>query len=328
MKVLKCHGSGNDFVLVEEFGIDLDRAALARQMCDRDGPLGADGVLFVDRDSETPAMRIFNADGSEAEMCGNGLRCVGRYLLQAEGAQEITVATMRERIVVHRHEPLHPGVHSVGYRTSAISFDPADLPMRRAQPIVNQPIPELHPTLTFTALAAPNPHLVSFVDHVDPDALVAVGERIKTATGLFPCGTNVSFVEQLSATALFVATFERGVGLTNACGTAMTASCIAAVEHGRLPAATWIDVFNPGGKVQCKVHPDDDGRRSAELAGNATFVYDAEVSIEQGRLGPDTPPQQPRPDEVEAYANLQHDVRSELAQLRAPQTSTNARADR
>jgi diaminopimelate epimerase len=128
----------------------------------------------------------------------------------------------------------------------------------------------------FTALAMPNPHLVSFVDRVDEVELVALGEWCESGPALIPARANVSFVEQRGPADLYVRTFERGVGLTDSCGSAMAASVLAAGLTGRVPFGQEVRVFNKGGLVRGRA----DAARNLTISGNATFLYDASVEVD------------------------------------------------
>jgi diaminopimelate epimerase len=130
----------------------------------------------------------------------------------------------------------------------------------------------------FTAVAMPNPHLVAFVDRVDEAELVALGRWCEAAPALVPQRANVSFVE-VRAGGLFVRTFERGVGLTDSCGSAMAASVFAAADAGHVAFGADVTVFNKGGLVRGRADQDGEGA-VVTIAGNATFLYDASVEVD------------------------------------------------
>ena len=240
-------------------------------------------------------MRFFNTDGSEAEMCGNGVRCVGRYVAEKKGKDDVVIETMRRNIPIRRVGEVFPGVPTFDVAIGEPALDPATLPMRWVgDRLVDAPIPELHPTLRFTALSIPNPHIVAVVDSFEPE-LLELAERANAASSgdpwfaadpvrdIFPRGVNVSFVKILGRDAIFVLTYERGVGVTNSCGTAMSASSFAACLLGHCDSGVPIQVYNKGGMVSCLVDGDDDAVARAaspvHLIGNATNVFTAPVSI-------------------------------------------------
>ena len=300
---IKCHGSGNDFPLIDARWTTLDDeqwGVVARALADRDGAVGGDGLLLLtagDRDHDF-GMRMFNSDGSEAEQCLNGLRCVARAGFERQGLSEATVRCKRSSNAVARAEDLAPGVHTVRELAGPVSLDLAEWPMAigRAEN-VEQPIERLGSARAFTAVAMPNPHLVSFVDRVEEAELVAIGERCEAAPAWLPRRANVSFVEQRGGD-LFVRTFERGVGLTDSCGTAMGASTYAACLTGRVAYDREITVFNKGGLIRASA----DVGGEVTLLGNATWEWagEIEVDLETG-VAHALEVTQRYPDEVEAW---------------------------
>ncbi|NML07886.1 diaminopimelate epimerase [Sphingomonas sp. G-3-2-10] len=275
---VKCHGSGNDFPLIDarDFALsDADWAMVARALADRDGPVGGDGLLLLTRGDEDHAfgMRMFNSDGSEAETCLNGLRCVARAGFEALGLDSARVKLKTSSADVAREAEIAPGVVTV--RTVAAATT------RLADVGLTGPLSGLPSDRSFTPVAIPNPHLVTFVDRIDEAELVALGEWCEAGPALVPGRANVSFVEPRGQD-LYVRTFERGVGLTDSCGSAMASSVFAAGLTGRVPFGAATTVFNKGGLVR--------GSASAEgvvtISGNATFLYDATVEIEDGRALP------------------------------------------
>jgi diaminopimelate epimerase len=269
----KCHGSGNDFPLIDARAIDLDDAdwaRVARALADRNGPVGGDGLLLVGagHDQHAFGMRMFNSDGSEAETCLNGLRCVARAGFEALGVDAARVKLKTSSAEVAREMELAPGVVTVRTIVGPASTELADVGL-------NGPLSELPSDRDFTAVAMPNPHLVAFVEAVDESELVALGEYCEAGPALIPGRANVSFVE-LRGGDLFVRTFERGVGLTNSCGSAMAASVLAAGLTGRVPVDAEVRVFNKGGLVRGRAGAD----RIVTISGNATFLYDADIEID------------------------------------------------
>src|SRR5262245_15745047 len=217
------HGLGNDFVLVDgvrgEAPPALER--IVREVCDRRTGVGADGVLLVGRDERASArMTIWNADGSRAGMCGNGLRCVTRWLLD-EGVvkdERFTIATDSGVLDVARARLSGGGT---GYRTAvgAPSFERGSIPMHgREGPVLDEPFEAAGRSWRLSAMRLGNPHAVVFVDdpaRLDLDLIGPSFERHPS----FPERTNTSFVSVVSRHLLRQRTFERGVGETRACGT-------------------------------------------------------------------------------------------------------------
>lgn len=211
---------------------DSEKAALAEKLCARSHELGgADGILFVGegKPGTIGKMRVFNSDGSEASMCGNGLRTVARYLLEQEQLDEAKVETMKADLIVKKRESLGYDIPTFEVEISPVLFDPESLPFHyEGKQLLDGQIPELDPELHFSALAVPNPHLVSFVDEavLESDKQEKLASYLNSDNPFFPDGVNVSFVRKFSNHQIFVRTFERGVGFTNACGTAMSASSL------------------------------------------------------------------------------------------------------
>ncbi|WP_423606489.1 diaminopimelate epimerase [Sphingomonas sp. MS122] len=302
----KCHGSGNDFALLDARALDLSDAEwgrVARTLCDRRGPVGADGLLLL-RPGEGEAafaQMVVNADGSIPETCLNGLRCTARAGFEALGIEAATVRLKTSDADVAHEAELAPGVYTVRTTVGPASTDPAAAGLRAAAPVVDAPVPGLPNRRNFTAVAMPNPHLIAFVDKIDVAELIALGDWCEAGPELLADRANVSFVE-LRPDGLFVHTYERGIGLTNACGTAMGAAAHAAGLTGRLPFGRWITVHNPGGRVRVRADGPAGGDR-VTIAGNATFEWDGAIEIEPatGEAGELTVTRR-RDDEVAAWA--------------------------
>ena len=291
---IKCHGSGNDFPLIDARAIDLDDAVwagVARALADRRGPVGGDGLLLLTPGDKIHAfgMRMFNSDGSEAETCLNGLRCVARLGFEVLGIDRANVRLKTSSVEVARDAAIAPGVVTIRETAGPAELDVSRWPLLdstgNAGPheIVQTAIAMLPTDRRFTAVAMPNPHLVSFVDHIDEAELVAIGEVCEAAPVWLPNRANVSFVEVRGPAALFVRTFERGVGLTDSCGSAMAASAFAACLTDRTQFGDELAVFNRGGLVRAQAESDG----MVRLSGNATFEWEgsAEVDWERGLAG-------------------------------------------
>ncbi len=287
LNLIKGHGSGNDFILIDEITTGLsftdnERAELARLLCNRNSDLGADGILFAMKsDRADGKMRIFNADGSEASMCGNGLRIVARYVCELFNRNEAVIETMKADLKVKKQVELFPEVPTYQVEISPVHFDLQALPLQLDKPtLLNERIIELTEDLRFTALAVPNPHLITIADtnQLQSDLQKQISEKVNGPNNLFPDGVNVSFVKTFQPGDIFVRTYERGVGFTNACGTAMSASALVTCLLGMNDFEKTIYVYNNGGKVQCVVHQNDD-KYEIDLIGNATYLYKAAISV-------------------------------------------------
>lgn len=282
--IVKCHGSGNDFPLIDARDLALaddQWGAVGRALADRGGPVGGDGLLLLTAGDRGHAfgMRMLNADGSEAETCLNGLRCVARAGFDAVGGDTATVRLMTSSATVARDTPIGDGIYTVRETAGPAALDVAAWPMRVGmQAVIEQPIAALPTARAFTAVAMPNPHLVTFVDSVDEAELLAVGSVCEAAPDWLPNRANISFVE-LRGGDLFVRTFERGVGLTDSCGSAMAASTYAACLTGRIGFGAAVTVFNRGGLVRAMAQSDG----MVTLSGNATWEWAGSVTVDLAR---------------------------------------------
>lgn len=284
--VTLCHGSGNDFPLIDARDLSLadgEWSAIARALADRSGPVGGDGLLLVvdGRGEAAFGQRMFNPDGSEAETCLNGLRCVARAGFEALGIDAATLSLPKSDAEAARVAPIGADVVTIRTRVASVSTDPRDVGLRMdAESVIEAPIPGLPNPRAFTAIAMPNPHLVTFVDAIDERELVALGDWCEAGPELIPGRANVSFVTQGDDRGLFVRTYERGVGLTDSCGSAMGASVHAARLTGRIDAGEEVVVRNRGGLVRANSGETADGGVVVSISGNATFTDRIEVTID------------------------------------------------
>ena len=260
----KYHGLGNDFVVLDrrQSGVDLDSAS-SRQLCDRHFGIGADGVLVILPEAGTAGrMVVHNADGSTAEMCGNGLRCVVKHVAEAQGDRP-TVLSIATGAGVLRSE-----LEWLGSEVERVIVDmgPArlvDAALPHGGPFVRRRIDGVEGT----AVSMGNPHLVLL------DTPRSVAEQLGPVLerhALFPNRTNVEFVEPRPAGGLRVVVWERGVGITLACGTGACASVAAAAIDGRAPFDQWVPVELLGGVLDIKVASD---LSAVQLRGPVRFVF-------------------------------------------------------
>ena len=304
--IVKCHGSGNDFPMIDARGLalgDAEWAIVARALSDRAGPVGGDGILLLGpaRGGADFAMTMRNADGSEAETCLNGLRCVARAGFAATGLSAATVALKISEATAVRAEDLAPGVYTVRERAGPATLDLASWPMHiGAAILVDAPISALSPAQRFTAVRMPNPHLVAFVEAIDEAELARIGALCEAAPDWLPGRANVSFVE-VRGDALFVRTFERGVGLTDSCGSAMGASLYAACLTGRVGYGVDTMILNRGGMIRGHAEAD----AMVTLSGNATYEWAGRVTVDMATgIASDLVVEQRFPDEVAAWDAL------------------------
>ena len=313
LTLLACHGSGNDFLLLDEVSgqnppiPEQSRAQLSRTLCHREQGIGADGILYYQPSTIADRMmRMYNPDGTEAEMCGNGLRCAGRYAIESLQQTSVLIETPQAKLRVEQAEPIIPGIPSYAAEIGPVSLHTASLPMQTTQQHWNdQPIPDLPSNLRFTALSIPNPHIVTFVDHIDEAMVRTIGQTANDIA-VFPQGINLSVVNIMGPNALFVMTYERGVGITQACGTAMSASSYVSVLQKHTQATQPIKVYNNGGMVLCDVHLD---AQQVMLQGNATYTANHTISLDEaGTTITERQTTQTYAAEIQAYAALQAHV--------------------
>jgi diaminopimelate epimerase len=269
---------------VEQDLRDRDIASLSRDVCDREKGIGADGLLLLVKQGDMFGMRMFNPDGSEAEMCGNGIRCVARLAQKYITERNFTLFSGGRLFEISADGELRKDVEAYGVEIP-ITLDGPDFAMlSEGETLREQILPELDAELRFTALNLGNPHIVARCEKIDLAQLESLGEKVKHLPTLFPNGVNVSLFEVLSEEQIFVATYERGAGITLSCGTAMTASTTAAALAGYIPYDRPIEVCNRGGKVVCEAHKREE-KLSTRLSGNATYEYAGTLNDEaDGRI--------------------------------------------
>ncbi len=263
LRFAKYHGLGNDFIVLDRLhGGDRMTAALAAALCDRHRGVGADGVLSLWPDHDASArMEVHNADGSESNMCGNGLRCAARYL-HDRGMVTAPLVTLKLGGVVYPCERSAPGRYRVAMGA----------PQERHPDLPGPAATLAHGDARFAAhcVHVGNPHAVIFTDQ-DPMSLArAHGAALAQHEG-FPRGANVSFARS-TAEGFAAVVYERGVGITEACGSGATAIGFAAVGEGRWPAQGPLRVELPGGALTITVHVTG----KVDMEGDTAHVFDGE----------------------------------------------------
>ncbi len=238
MKFVKMHGAGNDYVYVNGFETTIaDPAALAREISDRHFGVGSDGlILILPSTCADVRMRMFNADGSEAEMCGNGVRCVAKFAhdhgLVAKDAISVETGDGIKQLQLFTNAA--GKVERVRVAMGRPRLTRAEIPMTGAPQaeVVDETLSVLDRTLQMTCVSMGNPHCVIFVDRVEEFPVAEYGPAIENHP-FFPRRTNVEFVEVLSRGEVRQRTWERGAGETLACGTGAAAVTVAGVLTGR-----------------------------------------------------------------------------------------------
>ena len=274
----KMHGCGNDYIYVDMFhtpAFDFQKAAIA--LSDRHFGIGGDGIILIcPSDHADAKMRIFNADGSEGMMCGNGIRCVGKYVydsgiarknqLQIDSLSGVKILDMeiRDGKAVAARVDMGPAI-----------LTPREIPVNLpGETAISVPINADGVERKMTCVSMGNPHAVIFVDH-DPMELELekIGPLFEHHP-LFPQRVNTEFVRVVNDHTLKMRVFERGNGETVACGTGACAAVVAAVENGYCPKGEPITVKLRGGDVT--VCYTDEG---VTLTGDAVLVYEGVVEV-------------------------------------------------
>lgn len=282
--LLKSQGSGNDFFLIDirHYNGAVTNAMkkqLAIHLCNRNSDFGADGILYVDNSQAGDGkMVIFNADGSEAEMCGNGIRIVARYVSEQVGKPQVVIENATGiPYKLNLVEDFYPEITAFELTFPKANFNSASfLNKKDGNELINGLIPELSSTINFTAIALPNPHIVAFVDDIVEDELRKLGQKANSSPQILPHGVNINFGKIISNNSIYVATYERGVGITYSCGTGMFATTISAVKVGHVKVGGWVTLFNKGGYTKCLVNDDLSGR----MIGNASYIYATDIDFD------------------------------------------------
>lgn len=280
MHFTKMQGLGNDFIVINDMEDKFsDYSSMALRMCDRHFGIGGDGLLVVKKSSVADTkMLIFNSDGSEAEMCGNGIRCFARFVVDngyvkggecfietLDGVKKVNIISEMGKVT---------GVR-VNMGTPKLSHDmiPANINTKDGT-IVNESIVVADKKYTITSLSMGVPHTIIFVDDTKNIDAAHIGRQIERCR-YFPQGTNVNFANVLDRGRLEVITWERGAGLTLACGTGACASLVAGVLNNksdrkaqvRLPGGSMLVEWADSGEVYMT------GSAEYSFVGEYSYIY-------------------------------------------------------
>ena len=277
MMLVKTHGSLNEIFALDAapdaWASDSELREFVRRVCGRSSWTGgSDGIYLYDASGPNAQAWFFNPDGSSAEFCGNGMRGLGRLILDLRGTDTEVVNSGGRDYTVHRAPSTPEGVRQVLLELPPLRFAAPELPA---------------PFAGFTAVAVPNPHVIALVGEYSEPDLIDLGKR---ADEVFTEGANVSFLQPLdapegAAAEVFVRTFERGAGLTPSCGSGVVASRAAYSQVTGLDPAQRLVVRNAGGVAAASIQVRD-GDWYPVLEGNATVVYRANVDLAGNQAGP------------------------------------------
>lgn len=259
MDFVKMHGLGNDFVFIEDkTGQDKDYTVLARAMCNRHTGIGADGlIVIVDSRVADVRMRIINSDGSEAEMCGNGIRCFAKYVYDSGiiEKKQFTVETpagiMEPEITVGADNKAELITINMGRP----SFNRSEIPMEGTNGrVLNEDLCVDGENWKITSLLMGVPHTVTYVDDVDSVDIEKIGPLFEKHEA-FPKHTNINFAQQMDDRTVKVRTWERGAGATLACGTGSCSVAVASFLTGR--TGREVDIQLPLGTLHIEYREED-----------------------------------------------------------------------
>jgi len=276
----KLEGLGNDFIIIEDLAATVQQPSLlAQRLCDRHFGVGADGLIFVKPSQEGDFfMDFYNADGSQAEMCGNGIRCFAKYIYEhgLKTKPELKIAT-RAGLKLVELFVVGGKVKSCRVNMGEPILTAAKVPVKCSESqFINQQINLGKRYIRVTCLSMGNPHCVVFVPsgvQVRDFPVASLGPSIEKLN-IFPQKTNVEFVEVVSPSKLLVRVWERGVGETLACGTGACASLVAAYLNGL--SGREAEVKLPGGSLKIAWQETDN---CVYLEGPATEVFQGSIKL-------------------------------------------------
>lgn len=271
----KMQGCGNDYVYINCFEQTVaDPAALAVRLSDRHTGIGGDGVILIcPSDVADAKMRMFNLDGSEGKMCGNGVRCVAEYLFthgMNKRADCVDIETLSGIKHIVREAPQ---LYTVDM--GAPILKPSDIPVTGfdENPIIDRLVEVNGGGVRITCVSMGNPHCVVFVDDVNKLNLPMLGNQFEHAK-IFPEGVNTEFVQRIDETHLKMRVWERGSGETLACGTGTCACVVASVLCGYCPMNADVEVVLLGGVLTIRYTGE-----TVYMTGNAVTVFDGTVEV-------------------------------------------------
>ncbi len=278
IKFTKMHGCGNDYVYIDCFDRIIDNPQkLSMVLSDRRYGIGGDGIILICASDKADAkMRIFNKDGSEGKMCGNGIRCVAKYLWDSgkvKSKDNIKIETLSgvktlEILSDSGNESL------IKVDMGKADLNSNNIPMIfEKEKVINEPITVSTENYNITCVSMGNPHCVIFCDEVYSAKVKEIGSKLSSHR-IFPEGVNVEFVSKSDSNNLIMRVWERGSGETLACGSGACASVVAAAENGICKKGEDITVHLRGGKLV--VNYSDSG---VFLTGNAVKVFEGEIEV-------------------------------------------------
>lgn len=276
----KMHGCGNDYIYIDCFKQEINNPEeLSINLSRQHFSIGGDGVILIcPSDKADAKMRIFNLDGSEGKMCGNGIRCVAKYLydngiLDINEKSELTIETLSgiKNLKAYTQDGK---VTRLRVDMGKASLKASDIPVTAdSETVINKPVEIDGETYNITCVSMGNPHCVVFVNNVDGFDVETVGKKFEHHE-MFPDRVNTEFVKVINNKTLKMRVWERGNGETLACGTGACAAVVAACENGICKKDEDITVKLTGGELTIR-YTDD----TVYMTGDARLVFEGEVEI-------------------------------------------------
>ena len=280
MKFTKMHGIGNDYVYVNCFEESVKNPAeVSKFVSDRHFGIGSDGLILISPSAIADfRMNIYNADGSQAEMCGNGIRCVAKYVYDygLTDKTEISVETLAG-IKYLRLQVENGKVASVEVNMGAPILEPKEIPVAvEESPVVNVPVEVKGKIYHMTCVSMGNPHAIIFMNNVKDLDIAAIGPYFENHT-VFPKRTNTEFVEVLDRNTVNMRVWERGSDETLACGTGACATTVACILNDKTESEVTVHLLGGDWKIRW-----DREANQVYMTGPATVVFDGEITLPDG----------------------------------------------
>lgn len=280
IRFTKMHGCGNDYVYINGFTEKISterKPELVRRLSDRHFGIGGDGVIFINPSERADfEMEMYNMDGSRGEMCGNGIRCVGKYVYDHHMTEQTEISVESYGKIKYLTMTVNDGkVEKVRVNMGAPILEAVQIPVEAEEsPVVAAPIEALRQKWQMTCVSMGNPHAVFFVEDTEHMDLTGIGPALECHER-FPRRTNVEFVQIIDREHVRMRVWERGTGETLACGTGCCATCVACVLNGLTEDKITVDVL--GGSLEIFW---DRRENLVYMTGPATTVFDGEIEIE------------------------------------------------
>lgn len=280
MKFTKMHGIGNDYVYVNCFEESIKNPAeVSRFVSDRHFGIGSDGLILISPSEKADfRMNIYNADGSQAEMCGNGIRCVAKYVYDygLTDQTEISVETLAG-IKYLKLRVENGKVATVEVNMGAPILEPKEIPVAvDINPVVDVPVEVKGKTYRMTCVSMGNPHAIIFMDNVKELDIKSIGPYFENHP-VFPKRTNTEFVEVLDKNTVNMRVWERGSDETLACGTGACATTVACILNNKTEDEVTVHLL--GGDLKIRWDREEN---LVYMTGPATVVFDGEITLPEG----------------------------------------------